>query len=114
MMPPALSGDAGVKNGVFIPTGEKIWRRNGICEKRKKDPYNISEERITKKYEIQIQVKGGMSGYDVSEFTGELLMITVTPIGRRKQIDRKIKDERIIFRKRRIRISSGTATTRGA
>nr|GFC10726.1 hypothetical protein [Tanacetum cinerariifolium] len=45
--------------------------------------------------------------YNVSEFIGELKEIT--PIGRRKWIDRKIKDERII--KRRIRMSSGTATT---
>ncbi|GKF51691.1 hypothetical protein Tco_0148158, partial [Tanacetum coccineum] len=40
-----INGDAGVKNGIFIPAGEKIWRSNGIREKRKKDLYNISEER---------------------------------------------------------------------
>ncbi|GKF13656.1 hypothetical protein Tco_0055118, partial [Tanacetum coccineum] len=64
-MPLALrmvNGDAEVKNGVFTPGGEKIWGSNGIREKRKKDPYNISEERSTRKYEIQIQVKGGMGG----------------------------------------------------
>nr|GEZ04070.1 retrovirus-related Pol polyprotein from transposon TNT 1-94 [Tanacetum cinerariifolium] len=38
----------------------------GACQllggklKRKKDPYNISEKRFTRKYEIQIQLKGGM------------------------------------------------------
>ncbi|GJX33067.1 hypothetical protein Tco_0242922 [Tanacetum coccineum] len=49
-----INGDAGVKNSIFIPTGEKIWRSNWIPEKRKKDPYNISEERFTYiKYEIQ-------------------------------------------------------------
>nr|GEW23814.1 hypothetical protein [Tanacetum cinerariifolium] len=41
------------------------------------------------------------------EFIGEL--IRITPIGRRKWIDRKIKHERSI--KRRIRMSRGTATT---
>ncbi|GKC70613.1 hypothetical protein Tco_1116496 [Tanacetum coccineum] len=149
-----INGDAGVKNGIFIPGVEKIWRRNGIREKRKKDPYNISEERITRKNVIQIQVKGGIGGqnirhvnswfscrfiknilhhihskiaqfglnlkvemiilqwrYEVSEFIDELLMINVTPIGRRKRIDRKIKDKRIIFIKRRVRMSSGTTTT---
>ncbi|GJX03408.1 hypothetical protein Tco_0189324 [Tanacetum coccineum] len=40
-----INGDAGVKNGIFFPGGEKIWRSNMIREKRKKDPYNISEER---------------------------------------------------------------------
>ncbi|GKA97229.1 hypothetical protein Tco_0825123, partial [Tanacetum coccineum] len=40
-----INGDAGVKNGIFIPGREKIWRRNEIREKSKKDPYNISEER---------------------------------------------------------------------
>nr|GEY03085.1 26S proteasome non-ATPase regulatory subunit 14 homolog [Tanacetum cinerariifolium] len=45
--------------------------------------------------------------YKVNEFIGEL--IKITPIGRRKWVDRKIKDERSI--KRRIRMSSGTATT---
>nr|GFD20540.1 hypothetical protein [Tanacetum cinerariifolium] len=45
--------------------------------------------------------------YKGNEFIGEL--IKITPIGRRKWIDRKIKDERNI--KRRIRMSSGTATT---
>ncbi|GKD44902.1 hypothetical protein Tco_1269547, partial [Tanacetum coccineum] len=40
-----INGDAGVKNGIFIPTGEKIWRNNGIRKKSKKDPYNKSEER---------------------------------------------------------------------
>ncbi|GKC76472.1 hypothetical protein Tco_1127246 [Tanacetum coccineum] len=40
-----INGDARVKNGIFIPTGEKIWRSNGIREKRKKDPYNICQER---------------------------------------------------------------------
>ncbi|GJY46866.1 hypothetical protein Tco_0435929 [Tanacetum coccineum] len=120
-----INGDAGVKNGIFIPTREKIWRSNWIREKRKIDPYNISEERFTKKYEIQIQVKGGMGGqnirhmnswfscwenilhhihskiaqlglnlkakmiilrwrYNVSEFIDELLVIKITPIGRRK------------------------------
>nr|GEU35525.1 reverse transcriptase domain-containing protein [Tanacetum cinerariifolium] len=44
--------------------------------------------------------------YKGNEFIGELLRIT--PIGRRKWIDRKIKDERRI--KRRIRMSSRTAT----
>ncbi|GKF26416.1 hypothetical protein Tco_0082310, partial [Tanacetum coccineum] len=39
-----INRDAGVKNGIFIPTGEKIWWSNGIREKWKKDPYNISEE----------------------------------------------------------------------
>ncbi|GKF60629.1 hypothetical protein Tco_0177415, partial [Tanacetum coccineum] len=39
-----INGDAGVKDGIFIPGGEKIWRDNGICEKWKKDPYNISEK----------------------------------------------------------------------
>ncbi|GJS46434.1 putative ribonuclease H-like domain-containing protein [Tanacetum coccineum] len=38
-----INGDAGIKNGIFISRGEKIWRSNGIREKRKKDPYNISE-----------------------------------------------------------------------
>ncbi|GKA13629.1 putative reverse transcriptase domain-containing protein, partial [Tanacetum coccineum] len=32
-----INGDAGVKNGIFTPTGEKIWRSNWIREKRKKD-----------------------------------------------------------------------------
>nr|GEU84725.1 transformation/transcription domain-associated protein-like [Tanacetum cinerariifolium] len=40
-----IIGDAGVKNGIFITEGEKIWRNHGIREKREKDPYNISEER---------------------------------------------------------------------
>ncbi|GKD51661.1 hypothetical protein Tco_1280637, partial [Tanacetum coccineum] len=40
-----INGDVGVKNGIFIPSGEKIWRSNGIREKRKKDSYNINEER---------------------------------------------------------------------
>ncbi|GJW51253.1 hypothetical protein Tco_0092604 [Tanacetum coccineum] len=60
-----INGDAGVKNGIFIPTGEKIWWSNGIREKGKKDPYNISEERITRKNEIQIQVKDGMGGQNI-------------------------------------------------
>nr|GFC92554.1 hypothetical protein [Tanacetum cinerariifolium] len=47
------------------------------------------------------------SRYEGNEFISELIIIT--PIGRRKWIDRKIKDERSI--KRRIRMSSGTATT---
>nr|GEX00380.1 putative reverse transcriptase domain-containing protein [Tanacetum cinerariifolium] len=42
-----INGDAEVKNGLFIPEREKIWRSNRIREKRKKDPYNISEERRT-------------------------------------------------------------------
>ncbi|GKA85020.1 hypothetical protein Tco_0806674 [Tanacetum coccineum] len=42
-----INGDVGVKNGIFIPTREKIWKRNWIREKRKKDPYNISEERLS-------------------------------------------------------------------
>nr|GEW29777.1 hypothetical protein [Tanacetum cinerariifolium] len=41
----------------------------------------------------------------------ELLMSKVTPISRRKLIIRKIKDKRIIFKKRNIILSSGTATT---
>nr|GEU30115.1 ribonuclease H-like domain-containing protein [Tanacetum cinerariifolium] len=41
-----IIGDAGVKNGIFIPEGEKIWENHGTREKREKDPYNISEERI--------------------------------------------------------------------
>ncbi|GKE80953.1 hypothetical protein Tco_1550953 [Tanacetum coccineum] len=61
-----INGDAGVKNGIFIPGGEKIWRRNGILEKRKKGPYNISEERITRKNVIQIKVKGEMGGQNIS------------------------------------------------
>ncbi|GJS81242.1 hypothetical protein Tco_0747783 [Tanacetum coccineum] len=40
-----INGDAGVKNGIFIPAREKIWWSNGIREKRKKDPYNICQER---------------------------------------------------------------------
>ncbi|GKB91557.1 hypothetical protein Tco_0963829 [Tanacetum coccineum] len=40
-----INGDVGVKNGIFIPDGEKIRRINAIREKSKKDPYNISEER---------------------------------------------------------------------
>ncbi|GKE04816.1 hypothetical protein Tco_1396834 [Tanacetum coccineum] len=111
-------------------------------EKWKKDSYNISEERITRKNVIQIQVKGGMGGqnirdmnswfscgfiknilhhihskiakfglnlkvemiilwwrYDVSEFTGELLMINVTPIGRRKRIDPKSLNQTICLMK---------------
>nr|GFC39105.1 hypothetical protein [Tanacetum cinerariifolium] len=45
--------------------------------------------------------------YEGNEFIGEL--IRITPIGRRKWVDRKIKHERSI--KRRIRMSSGTSTT---
>nr|GFA70360.1 hypothetical protein [Tanacetum cinerariifolium] len=45
--------------------------------------------------------------YEGNEFIREL--IKITPIGRRKWVDRKIKDERSI--KRRIRMSSGNATT---
>ncbi|GJX45530.1 hypothetical protein Tco_0262206 [Tanacetum coccineum] len=41
-----INGDVGVKNGIFIPAREKIWWSNGIREKRKKDPYNICQERI--------------------------------------------------------------------
>ncbi|GKG08925.1 hypothetical protein Tco_0334757, partial [Tanacetum coccineum] len=40
-----ITGDAGVKTGIFIPTGEKIWRSNGIREKSKKYLYNICQER---------------------------------------------------------------------
>ncbi|GKF28276.1 hypothetical protein Tco_0094618, partial [Tanacetum coccineum] len=40
------NGNAGVKNGIFIPGGEKIWRDNGIREKSKKNPYNISDSRL--------------------------------------------------------------------
>ncbi|GKC29250.1 hypothetical protein Tco_1036544 [Tanacetum coccineum] len=40
-----INGDAGVKNGIFILAREKIWWSNGIHEKRKKDPYNIRQER---------------------------------------------------------------------
>ncbi|GKB29841.1 hypothetical protein Tco_0869242, partial [Tanacetum coccineum] len=50
-----INGDAGVKNGIFIPAGEKIWWRNWIREKWKEVPYNISEERITRKNEIQMK-----------------------------------------------------------
>ncbi|GJU09415.1 hypothetical protein Tco_1131811 [Tanacetum coccineum] len=133
-----INGDDGVKNGIFIPGGEKIWRNNGIREKSKKDPYNKSEERrlVILYWYIHISCRNVLTNpgvnrsqisrigltlkietfkiqkrYDVSEFIGELLMIKVTPIGRRKRIDRKIKDERIIFRKRKISMSSGTATT---
>ncbi|GKF91300.1 hypothetical protein Tco_0275001, partial [Tanacetum coccineum] len=44
-MPPALSGDAGVKYGVFTPNGENIWWSNGIHKKSKKYPYNKYQER---------------------------------------------------------------------
>ncbi|GJR83618.1 hypothetical protein Tco_1054155 [Tanacetum coccineum] len=75
-----INGNAGVKNGIFIPGGEKIWWSNGIREKSKKDPYNISEER-----RLSSQVVHSHRGMIVmSEFIGELLMIKVTPIGRRK------------------------------
>ncbi|GJT11283.1 hypothetical protein Tco_0858325 [Tanacetum coccineum] len=37
-MPPVLSGDAGVKNGVFTPSGEKQRRILRVGEKREKSP----------------------------------------------------------------------------
>nr|GFB41294.1 hypothetical protein [Tanacetum cinerariifolium] len=40
-----IIGYAGVKNGIFILEGEKIWRNHEIREKGEKDPYNVSEER---------------------------------------------------------------------
>ncbi|GJR17516.1 hypothetical protein Tco_0966043 [Tanacetum coccineum] len=40
-----INGDAGVKNGIFIPAREKIRWSNGIREKRKKDPYKVCQER---------------------------------------------------------------------
>ncbi|GKF59002.1 hypothetical protein Tco_0175788, partial [Tanacetum coccineum] len=40
-----INGDAGVKNGIFIPTGEKIGWSNGIREKSKKDPCNKCQEK---------------------------------------------------------------------
>ncbi|GJR56626.1 hypothetical protein Tco_1407147 [Tanacetum coccineum] len=39
-----VNGDAGIKNGIFIPGGEKIWWSNWIREKWKKDPYNITKK----------------------------------------------------------------------
>ncbi|GKD70057.1 hypothetical protein Tco_1324147, partial [Tanacetum coccineum] len=105
-----INGDAGVKDGIFIPGGEKIRRDNGICEKIEKDPYNISEERRLGILEWNIHISRRnilmnpgvnrsqisrielilkmetfniRTRYDVSEFIGELLMIKVTPIGRR-------------------------------
>nr|GEW69519.1 putative reverse transcriptase domain-containing protein [Tanacetum cinerariifolium] len=94
------------------------------------DPYNISEKIFTRRLELHIQLKGGMGGqsiknlwffcwrnilyhillwwrYEGNGLIGEL--IKITPIDRRKWNYRKIKHERSI--KRRIRMSSGTATT---
>ncbi|GKF16917.1 hypothetical protein Tco_0061835, partial [Tanacetum coccineum] len=40
-----INEDAEVEDGIFIPARDKISWNNGIHEKRKKDPYNICQER---------------------------------------------------------------------
>nr|GEZ72153.1 hypothetical protein [Tanacetum cinerariifolium] len=83
------------------------WTKFSPILERIKEDKNGTKEHPKEDYSVHESASDIYSSDYGNEFIGEL--IKITPIGKRKWIDQKIKYERSI--KRRIRISSGSATT---